>query len=263
MFSTFSIYFLSLWAHQRGDVTIGLLIFDLFCSILLLLIQFGMFEWSELEKENKIMEQILHIEKEQHKMSKENIELINRKCHDLKHQISALRHMNNINEQEENIKELENAIMIYNTKMKTGNEALDIILAEKKLYCEKYNIKFSCIADGSKLDFMKPADVYSLFGNALDNAIESVCKVEDNKKRIISLNISSRGNCLVIHMYNYFEELLSYKEGLPVTTKENKDYHGYGIKSMRYITEKYGGTISIKDNNNIFKINLLFPLENA
>lgn len=260
MFSIFIVYFLHLWTSTEETVTIGVLVFDAFCCILLLLLQFGMFEWSRLQKENVIMQQILHLQKQQHKMSRENIELINIKCHDLKHQISALRRLTTPEEMEESIREIERAIMIYDLSIKTGNEALDIVLAEKSLYCEKHDIKLSCIADGSKLNFMNSADVYSLFANALDNAIESVCKIENKEKRVISLNISCRGNLLVINMSNYYEEPLLFKDGLPLTTKKNKDYHGYGIKSIRYITERYGGTMSIQSENNIFKLNILFPL---
>lgn len=262
VFSMFLIYFLSLWTTMEEVETIGSNLFDSFCCVLLLLLQFGMFEWSKLQKQNEIMKQYLHIEKEQHAMSMENIELINMKCHDLKYQIAALRHIDSRSEQEKSIKEIERAIMIYDLTAKTGNEALDLVLAEKSLICEKYGINFSCIADGNKLNFMSSTDIYSLFGNALDNAIESVCKIEDQEKRVISLNISCKGNCLVVHMNNYNEQLLTFEEGLPVTTKSVKDYHGYGMRSMRYLTESYGGTMSVLNENNIFTLNILFLLKN-
>lgn len=261
VFSMFLIYFLSLWTTLEEVETIGSNLFDSFCCVLLLLLQFGMFEWSKLQKQNEIMQQFLHIEEEKHAISMENIELINMKCHDLKYQIAALRHIDNRSEQEKSIKAIERAIMIYDMSASTGNEALDLVLAEKSLIFQKYGISFSCIADGIKLNFISPTDIYSLFGNALDNAIESVCRIENQEKRIISLNISCRGNCLVVHMNNYNEQPLVFEEGLPVTTKSEKDYHGYGMRSMRYLTEKYGGTMSILSDNNIFALNLLFPLK--
>lgn len=234
--------------------------FDSFCCILLLLLQFGMFEWSKLQKQNEIMQQFLHIEEEKYAMSMENIELINMKCHDLKYQIAALSQIDNRSEQDKSIKEIERAIMIYDMSAATGNEALDLVLAEKSQIFEKYGISFSCIANGTKLNFISPADIYSLFGNALDNAIESVCRIENQEKRIISLNISYRGNCVLIHMNNYNQQPLVFEKGLPVTTKSEKDYHGYGMRSMRYLTEKYAGTMSILSENNIFALNFLFPL---
>jgi len=256
----FLCYYISLWTTLKETETIGSNVFDSFCCVLLLLLQFGLFEWGKIQKQNEIMMQILHMEKEQHAISKENIEIINMKCHDFKHQLSALRHLDNPAEQDKSIREIENAIMIYDKIAKTGNDTLDIILAEKSLYCEKNGIQFGCIVDGEKLSFMSEVDIYSVFGNALDNAIESVIKIENQEKRIISMNVFPKGNFLMVHMENYFEHPLVFEEGLPVTTKEDKDYHGYGMRSMRYITEKYKGTISILSENNIFSLNLLFPL---
>ena len=100
--------------------------------MLLLFLQFGLFERSKLQQQNAILQQILHLEQEQHRTSTENIELINRKCHDLKHQISALRYIDSRKEQEESIRQIERAVMIYDLSVKTGNDALDIVLAEKK-----------------------------------------------------------------------------------------------------------------------------------
>ena len=74
------------------------------------------------------------------------------------------------------------------------------------------------------------------------------------------MNIFSRANCLVIHMENYFDCSLTFEDGLPVTTKADRAYHGYGLKSIRFITEKYGGTMSIQSADNIFSLNILFPL---
>lgn len=260
LFSMFMVYCVSLWTTMTETETIGCNLFDCFCCILLLVLQFGMFEWGNIQKQNEIMKQVLHMEQEQHAISRETIELINLKCHDLKHQISALRYAGSQSEHDRSIKELEEAIMIYDAFAKTGNDSLDVILAEKGLYCEKFGIRFSYIVDGSRLDFISSTDICSLFGNALDNAIESVCRLADEEKRIISMNIFSRANCLVIHMENYFDCSLTFEDGLPVTTKADRAYHGYGLKSIRFITEKYGGTMSIQSADNIFSLNILFPL---
>lgn len=260
IFSMFMVYCVSLWTTMTETETIGCNLFDCFCCILLLVLQFGMFEWGNIQKQNEIMKQVLHMEQEQHAISRENIELINLKCHDLKHQISALRYAGSQSEHEKSIKEIEDAIMIYDSFAKTGNDSLDVILAEKGLYCEKFGIRLSYIVDGSHLGFISPTDICSLFGNALDNAIESVCRLTDEEKRIISMNVSVKANCLVIHMENYYDLPLTFEDGLPITTKEEKTYHGYGLKSIRFLTEKYGGTMSIQSTENIFTLNIIFPL---
>ena len=53
--------------------------------------------------------------------------------------------------------------------------------------------------------------------------------------------------------------VVRFLDGLPVTTKADRDYHGYGMRSMRYITEKYGGTLTAQYRDGLFVLNLLFP----
>ncbi|MBW6471764.1 MAG: ATP-binding protein [Anaerolineaceae bacterium] len=260
-FASFFVYIFGLWTGRNEPQTLGSYIFDLFCCVLLLLLHFGMFERSKLEKENEIMIHLLHLEKEKHTLSAENIEIINMKYHDLIYQISELKLSTNSDKQKETINELEMATTIYGTSVKTDNEALDVLLSERSLFWSKHNINFTCIADGSKLNFMSPSDTYSIFGNALDNAIESVKKIDDEEKRIISLKVISKGNYVIINISNYFEHEIVFENGLPVTTKSDNLYHGYGIKSIKYLTEKYGGTMSIQSENDIFKLNIIIPIK--
>ena len=55
----------------------------------------------------------------------------------------------------------------------TGNHALDVILTEKSLICKQKEIKLTCMADGKQLAFMQTTDLYSIFGNLLNNSIEA------------------------------------------------------------------------------------------
>lgn len=65
---------------------------------------------------------------------------------------------------------------------KTGNKVLDTVLTTKSLYCNKHGIIFTCVADGTLLDFMDVMDICSIFGNALDNAIECEMKIPEKEK---------------------------------------------------------------------------------
>ena len=239
--------FLVYWAYVLGDI---------FCLLLL----FGVIYESGLKQKYLIMEQLLYAEQKKQRMTRENIELINRKCHDLKHQIGALRMMGDSREKEAYIREIEKAAVFYESSAKTGNQMLDLLLMEKLLYCEKYKIKLSCIAEGEKLAFLDTMDLYSLFGNALDNAIESVIHEDDEKNRIISFKVASHGQILSIHFENYIGHELAFSDGLPVTTKEDKKYHGFGMMSMRHIVEKYGGTLQISTKGRVFQLNILLPI---
>lgn len=212
----------------------------------------------KMESEVEVMTELLHREKEQYRLSKENIELINIKCHDLKHQISALKQ----DASEDRIREIEEAVMIYDANVKTGNAVLDVILTEKSLYCEKNGIKLTCVVDAHSLAFMDNMDIYSLFGNALSNAIEQASKIESPTKRVVSVNAQSEGNFLSVHIENYYEGEIVFENGLPVTDGDKK-YHGFGMKSMDYIAKRYGGQMSITASEGKFRLDFVFPLSSA
>jgi hypothetical protein len=245
---------------NRSDNNILLLLYALTSDILVLCIQFDLLNESKLKNQNEMMEQILLAGQRQYQLSKENIELINLKCHDLKHQIMALRSIKNESIKEEAISEIERSVQMYDNNIKTGNDTLDVLLREKSLYAKTYRIKLSCITDGAKLDFIKPYDIYSLFGNILDNAIESVSKEEDEEKRIISIYVGGKHKMLSLHFENYYCGSLIFENGLPKTTKRDSDFHGYGILSVRHIVKKYNGNIVVAHEENIFSVNILIPI---
>lgn len=113
----------------------------------------------------------------QYEITSDTIENINRKCHDLKYQIHNLSDITDETEKREYLQELERDIMIYDVSLQTGNRALDVVLMEKGLFCKNHEIQWSCMVDGSRMNFMKAEDIYGIFGNALDNAIEAVSRL--------------------------------------------------------------------------------------
>lgn len=234
-------------------------VYNILCCLIALYLQFEVALKRKLEDTLDRVEQMWHMAKEQYAVSKENVEMINLKCHDLKHQIRTLRKGGDINP--EVLKDLEKHISIYDSSVKTGNAALDVIITEKSLICANKNIKLSCIIDGKKLGFIKEEDVFALFGNIIDNAIEAVSTVEESK-RVITLSVKSVNNFLTIRETNYFEHPIKFVNGLPETHKPDKRYHGFGLKSIKYICEHYGGEITIAAENNIFDLSILFEENN-
>jgi hypothetical protein len=201
---------------------------------------------------------LLRDAEEKYRQMKDNVDLINVKCHDLKHQIRTLGTKSNLSN--DTINDMENAIQIYDSNMHTGNNALDLILVEKKLSCQKFNINLKCYADGSKLNFMSDSDLYSLFGNAIDNAVEAVAKIDNPEKRTVNVIVKNTNHFISVMVENYYKGSLKYNsDGLPITTKENNGYHGFGVKSIKIIVDKYQGTCNIRTNNGIFSLAITFP----
>lgn len=207
------------------------------------------------------VQNILNNQYVQYKQSREAMDLINYKYHDLKHHIIALRAQESSREREAYLDKMEEEIREYEAQNKTGNQVLDTLLTTKQLYCMKHKILLTCVVDGTLFDFMDVMDICSIFGNALDNAIECEKKIQDKERRMIHLSAFSQKNFLIIRFENYCEETLEFTSDLPVTTKSNSRFHGYGLKSLRYTVHKYGGEVHISNEDNCFCLKILIPME--
>ena len=218
--------------------------------------------WEELQMKQELdaINAILQRQYEQYRQSRENIDIINRKYHDLKHQLSIIRLEPDDRKREEYLSQLESGLQSCEADMRTGNSTLDTILAGKQLYCRQHQITMTVVADGARLAFMDVMGLCSIFGNALDNAIESVEKLEDVNRRLTRVAVFVQDNFLMIRVENYFETPVKLNNGEFATTKADKLYHGYGIKSIRYTAEKYGGSVSITTEDRWFHLRVLIPI---
>ena len=234
--------------------------YAMLCCFFALWVQVGHQQKLRIQREFDLQQQLWSKQKAQYELSRTNIDLINRKCHDLKHQVAALRTVVPDEQREKYLAEIENSIQIYDSAIETGSEVLDTVLTEKSLYCEQHRISMTCVADGSKLGFLDAVDVYTVFGNALDNAIESVSAVDDPARRLISVSVWSKSDLLLIQVENYYEGTLEFRDGIPVTTKEDTDYHGFGLKSIRYAVEKYDGCMGIYPDGRLFLLRISIPI---
>lgn len=211
---------------------------------------------SKTRTEKLIMDQVLSEERKHYFQLKENIDLINMRCHDLRHQLDDFA--GRLTDRE--IEELREAMDFYDSNIKTGSEVLDVVLRINQLTCQKENIQLSCLADGACLSFMRTRDVYTLFNNALYNAVEAVRKLEDPEKRIISLSVICRADRVEIELTNFFDGTAVQAGG---TSKQDAHRHGFGTMSMRYIAEEYGGSMSIQTQKDIFTLLISIPVPGA
>ncbi|WP_245954747.1 ATP-binding protein [Fontibacillus phaseoli] len=209
--------------------------------------------------ELKAVQNILHQQYTQYQQSKETIELINIKYHDLKNQIIAVRAEEDDEKRNAYLKKMEDEIKLFEAQNKTGNHVLDTLLASKNMYCLKYGITLTCVADGSLLNEIDVIDICTIFGNAMDNAIEYEKRIEEAEKRLIHVSVFAQKGFTMIRFENYFEGVLELDGDLPVTTKADSFNHGYGLKSIRYSVEKYGGGVSIGQQENWFELKILIP----
>lgn len=139
----------------------------------------------------------------------------------------------------------------------THIQMLDMLLAQKKQEAEKEQIEVYIEETVlGNLPFME-REICSMFGNLLDNAIEACQKVQ-GKKRWIKIRTNKQKNMLCIVIENSIDKKPIEKNGELISEKEDKRIHGYGLKSVKRIVEKYRGTFQYEIQEDFFNIKIIF-----
>lgn len=230
--------------------------FEMAVAIFILMLYAGIEFRSRARTEMATMEHVLSEERKQFVQMKENIDIINVYCHDLKHQLADFS--GRLTDQE--IAGLQNAMEIYDSNIRTGSEALDVVLYLHQLTCRKEGITLTCLADGQALSFMRTRHIYALFNNAISNAVEAVRKIPDPQKRVIGLTVCRENGKIEMECTNYYEGTLTMMNGLPRTEKEDSGHHGFGTMSMRYIAEQYHGQMTVEARKGIYTLHITIPM---
>ena len=227
-----------------------------FCAFLLYA-QYLILGTARARRDSLIEKSLREVELKQYEFMKNNIDSINIRFHDIKHQIGKIKQGENTSG--EYLDKLAELMDEYDAQIKTGNEELDVILFEKSLLCKHKKIRFVCLADGKLLGGMEAYDLYSLFGNAIDNAVEYLETVSEDK-RIIKVFVKEYGGGFAsISVKNYYEGNDGVMDEM-ATTKADRENHGFGIRSMKRIAEKYGGRFGIFAKDGVFSVNIVLPL---
>lgn len=230
-------------------------------GLLILLTQESYRRDEYLRQELLAMQNAFQLQYNQYRAYRENSDIISRKVHDLKHQIQIIKGEENHEKRASYLRDMEISIREFESKVDTGNPVLDTIISQKSRYCLQHDITFTCLVQGQILNHMDAMDLSSLFGNALDNAIEAVEKINNPEQRLISLKVSNRGQFAIIKLDNYdLSELTIHENNLPQTSKKDKTNHGIGLKSIQYICQKYHGHMTFTKEENWVKLKIILPI---
>ena len=226
------------------------------CGVLILTGQHEQLREAALHSELAAMDEVLHRQYEQYKQSKENIRLINRRYHELKMQIAAIRAERDHAKQDVALAAMESGIRQYEAENKTGNPVLDTLLTAKSLYCQQYHITMTCVADGHLLDFLETGEICTIVGTALDNATESVETEPDHEKRLIRVAVYAQNGFVMLRFENYCaQEVELGADGLP----RRNTHGGSDLRGVRAAAEKRGGTMTLHWENEWFTLRVLLP----
>lgn len=231
----------------------NLLIFA-FCAALATLAALLLFELSlqrqEKLRQTQIEQSYLNHEMQNIRRTHQVEEDMRRLYHDMKHHLLALRGMAEEHGQVERyLDELLPQFGHYESLVSTGNPTVDALLSEKMQRAGMENIRFNVYLDLSLLGFMNPADLVSIFGNAVDNAIEAVRVLPAETGRMVYLKSTCVSGLLSLCFSNPFAGQLIPKNGVLSTGKADKAFHGIGLSSIRKTAERYGGAADVRVDN--------------
>lgn len=177
--------------------------------------------------------------------------------HDIKNKLSAIAGLLQNEKTREALEaiEKENEFLTRSAAavINTGNPALDASLQSKLLLAKRENIFLDVKLNIAQEIKIPPAELGVIVGNLLDNAIEGVQKTSDKDKKIIVEIVAIAGR-VSFHTENKISENTGKKTF--TTSKEDTVNHGFGLKSIKAIAEKYDGEIFISTDNGIFSISV-------
>ena len=240
-----------------GATMAALRLYNLLFNFVTLYMLYNLITLRAMEREQAMLRGVMRARESQYHFSRELINSINIKAHDLKKQIRYLQ--STAGDREGFLMEVENLANAYDATIHTENAALSAVLTEKSLMCLEKRIPFSFSGDGEGLDFMRGIDLYTLFANLLDNAIEASVRLEE-PQRGIQLVVKRQFNFVSIHCANRFSGQLDERDGALRTIKPDADEHGFGYRSMEEIVARYDGSITHRAEGGDFVVNILLPV---
>ncbi|MBQ3523708.1 MAG: GHKL domain-containing protein [Clostridia bacterium] len=239
----------------------------LIASIVLFLanvIAYVIYERAELNTQ-KLME--LELANQKNEIDMQYLNLIEKKnqsmqvmAHDYKNHFITIASMTDSVEVKEYINGLLGETSRLDNMGKTQNRLLDVILSKYTAVCEEKDIAFEIDVVTDNLAIMNNNDISSLFNNLLDNAVESAGKSKDKKVLVQITNVMNSYRKIAV--INSCDTPPNTKNGELVTSKENKDAHGFGTKSIKKIVNKYDGELDweFDENAKVFKFTILIPI---
>lgn len=239
-------------AARNGVAILSESLYSILSGVFILILQFGVMERARLSHNVDEMRRMLRQQRAQYEAGKSSMELVNEKYHDLKALLRSFHGQIPSGQMEK----LEKSVQQYDVYIHTGNAALDVLLTERRALCTGRGIELTTLVHGPDLAFMEELDLYTLFGNALDNAVEAVGRLPEGRQKFISLTASREGNMVSVHIENPFAGELTIVDGLPRSGRDPR-YHGFGMRSMERIVQKYGGTLSAGQKDGVFRLDLL------
>lgn len=261
IFIVFCVFLLASKCNNDNAVFIAMI-----CSIIFIPLNLAIFQIydkfvkeSEIRRMNLVYRQQISIYDKQIAEQDEAMFGLRRVKHDMKVHLFALHQMamqGEFHQISQYIDQLIEDNRLYTTGIaQSGNRMIDALINYQFEIAQKRNISFSLRLEIPYKLEIEDADLYIILGNALENAIEASEKVIPEHKRFIRVSIVYKRDILFIGIENSFAEALRRnRHGKILSSKEDAQYHGIGLFSIKSAVEKYSGFLEIYDYNNVFSL---------
>ena len=141
----------------------------------------------------------------------------------------------------------------------TGNKIADIILSEKNKKAEEHNCSISFLGEISEM--IPSKDICIILSNSLDNAIEACAKNPSNTSTVIKVKASFIHSMQLIEIRNPIFDSIWIENKNVATSKTDKRHHGFGLYSIKRITEEYDGMFDIHIDKGNFVLEMGLNLQ--
>lgn len=194
----------------------------------------------------RLREKTRYYEKEL-KLMNETVKTARKYKHDEKNHILALQGLIEEQSYDKTKKYLDNMLQTYidnDNMVKSKNKVINSLLNYKiKKMIENHIEVQTCINIKENLP-ISDYDISIILGNILDNAIDAVMKISE-EKRLINIEILDEKNKFTIKVKNTYNGKINYKAGRLMTTKTNGEKHGIGIESIKETIKNYDGLFKV------------------
>lgn len=227
---------------------------------------FGIYEWlvqsAGMKEQMLLYERQLELYQRQTQEREKRVTEQRQLRHDMKHHLIAIlgvaKHENSVRTSSYIKALLEEWSSSGRESRISGNSVVDSLLGYYREQAEEYNIRFECEAKLPEDLPFEAGRLTVIFGNLLDNALEGSRKTED---AWILIKVSYEKGVLFLNIRNICDsKQLKFSDGKYITTKQEPENHGYGLKSVKQAVEAYSGSMEVECKDNVFDVALvLFP----
>jgi len=214
--------------------------------VFILVAEFEVIYNQSLKASMSLMEHTVAEQRRQFELSRETISAVNRRVHDIRRHVAGI--LSTDVPSADQLRQVLREVDVYDSAIRTGNAALDVVLTEKSLLCRNRGVTLSCIADGSAVAHLPAPELYALFGNALDLAIESVRALDDPTRRSIALNVRAQLGMALVSVEHHAAGQAAPDSSL-------------ALEGLQQVVERHDGTLTRTVMDGVMHVDILLPLE--